>query len=48
MERRHNFALVRAITGEQGAAKLRLDEELSVENAVGRVKGGARDGRIDY
>ena len=36
-----------ALAGEERAAKLRLDEELSVKDARSRVEWRARDGRVD-
>ena len=46
-ERRHDLALVRAITGEEGALELSLNKELSVERERRRVEGSAGDGGVD-
>ena len=47
-EWRLDFSYVWAAAGEERPAKLRLDEELSVEPIRCRVEGGARDRSIDY
>ena len=46
-ERRHDFALIRAVAGEEGALELSLNEELSVERERRRVEGSAGDGGVD-
>ena len=47
LERRLDLALVSARAGEDGPAKLSLEEELRVKEAGGGVKRRARYGRVD-
>ena len=46
-ERGLNLTLVPGRSGEAGAAKLGLDEELTIEELGGRVEGRAGDARVD-
>ena len=47
VERRLDLALVAARAGEQRAAELGLDEELSVKDLWSRIEGCARNGGVD-
>lgn len=47
LERRLHGALNTALSGEEHAAKLGVDEELAVEDRRRRVEGRARNRRVD-